>query len=323
MANSHPNCPAALRKAPSNSCSRDSLDSFAEPEGQICPKGAALSILRRLRTGLKACKRLRQALGQLGVTSALQGSLQSDCLCPICSNIYDCVLSLPLCLPCGHSLCSACVLRLAQRCNLACPFDRTRVEGEVLMVPVNLALAALAASEQDAAQCPIHAAQVVGYCMTTNTPLCGFCRHDSEHRHVLADSEEADEVMKELLSDLAQRLSDSGALSRQLSSWTQEVESLLLRLTIRFNGFSLLIHLSSEEKRHSKRISDALLKVRAELEECQKAAQVYSQRVWSTYWNSLRVPRWQLCFYRFPGLPSLPPLHLPLETTAEWLRDLQ
>lgn len=324
MATSRSNCPAPLCKEPAVWCKAEALDRLLGPEGRVCSENAALCVLRRLRSGLKSCRSLRQALSQAGVTTTLRMPSQLlDCTCPICSNVYDCVVSLPLCLSCGHTLCSACVLRLAQQGNLVCPFDRIRVEGEVMQIPVNLALAELAANVQDSTQCPLHHSQVIAYCVSTKSVLCGYCTHEATHTHVVADSLEAAKAVQACLGDLTQIVSQAGAYSRQLSEWTLEVESLLLRLTVRFNGFSLLLRTSRDDKRLAKRLSDALLKVRTELEECQKAVQVYAHTLWCVYWNSLRVPRWQLLSYRFPSLPALPTLAKALEATAAWLRDSQ
>jgi hypothetical protein len=44
--------------------------------------------------------------------------------CPICSELYDSNLHLPLVLLCGHTLCKACTLKLKMKNNLECPFDR-------------------------------------------------------------------------------------------------------------------------------------------------------------------------------------------------------
>lgn len=44
--------------------------------------------------------------------------------CPICSEIFDFNIHLPLVLLCGHTLCRACTLRLSINKNLECPFDR-------------------------------------------------------------------------------------------------------------------------------------------------------------------------------------------------------
>lgn len=44
--------------------------------------------------------------------------------CPICSELFDFNVHLPLVLLCGHTLCKACTLKLKMKNNLECPFDR-------------------------------------------------------------------------------------------------------------------------------------------------------------------------------------------------------
>ena len=282
---------------------------------------------RRLRSGLKACRSLRKELSAVSRPSQrgplLLPTQSADVACPICSNLYDCVLSLPLCLPCGHTLCSACVLMLTQRTSLCCPFDRSKFDTDSSPLPTNLLLANFSTLLLDSAQCPTHHSPVVAYCLESCQLLCGFCEHQGCHTHVLLDSGEAVDAAQRQMWALSQQLTLAWGCLKQVTNWAMEVESLLLKLTVKFNGFSLLLRATKDDKRKSKQFAETLLKLRAELEECQKSLQIYVQTHWCIYWNSGRMLRWQLLSYRFPSLPAFPSMEKYLEATQKWLSDVK
>jgi len=97
--------------------------------------------------------------------------------CPVCTSLYNITDRKPLCLPCGHTLCKACVYSC--QTNVArglCPFDRKDYLSISEFIPVNLAL--LEAQKTD--KCEDHGLEIVGFCLQHFKLLCGRCVF--EHR---------------------------------------------------------------------------------------------------------------------------------------------
>lgn len=46
--------------------------------------------------------------------------------CPVCLEDYQRPKGLPRVLPCGHSMCSACIVRMGDSGRLHCPLDRSQ-----------------------------------------------------------------------------------------------------------------------------------------------------------------------------------------------------
>ena len=287
---------------------------------RVQPDGLAECTARKLRSTLTACKKLAKDMEALARPSQGQSvKFPSQCAetcCAICSNAYDCIQSVPLCLACGHTMCSACVLTISRR-GLVCPFDRIRVNTDFL--PVNLAIAEAALSELEAVQCPDHNCQLIAFCVTEGRGLCGLCAHEEGHSHCLLDSQEAERLMGQKLAELVMALTAAGALAKQLVELTMAVEALLLKLTVKFNGFSLIHKASKPQRRQARRFSDQLLRIRSSLAVCENAVERYVKTHRSLCWNASRVPRWALLSLRVPTLPNKPKVDKALEAVQRWL----
>ena len=312
-------CPSLATCSPPLSTQPQSL--LCPAETQLLPtEGLAECATRRVRKALNACKRLHIELESMVHPSQelnVKLSPQSaEVCCAICSNAYDCVQSLPLCLPCGHTMCSACVLAISRR-GLTCPFDRTRIDSQAL--PVNFLLAEAALSELEAAQCPEHNAQIVAFCSTEGRPLCGFCVHEEGHSHWLLDSEEGMTMAMQKLMILGEGFASAWTLARQLTELSLAIESLLLKLTVKFNGFSLIHKASKEQRRQARRFTRMLLRIRHSLEASESAVERYVQTHQSLYWHASRVPRWTLLSLKVETVPEKPMVGRALEAVQRWL----
>lgn len=285
----------------------------------VQPDELAKSAARRIRSALSACKRLAKDLEALARPSQSPTvKLPSQCAetcCAICSNAYDCIQSIPLCLACGHTLCSACVLTISRR-GLVCPFDRTRVSSDFL--PINLLIAETALSELEAAQCPDHNCQLIAFCASEGRGLCGLCTHEG-HSHCLLDSPEAERMMGQKLAQLVLSLTAACTLAKQLVDLTLAVEALLFKLAIKFNGFSLIHKASKTQRRQARRFSEQLLRIRCSLAACENAVERYVKTHRSLCWNASRVPRWALLSLQVPTVPDKPKIDRALESVQRWL----
>lgn len=284
------------------------------------PEGLAECATRKVRSAMTACKRLASELESMmqpsqGFNVKLAPQCSETC-CAICSNVYDCVQSVPLCLPCGHTICSACVLAINRR-GLTCPFDRIRIDTQAL--PVNFLLAEAALSELEAAQCPVHHAQLVAFCSTEGRALCGLCEHEEGHSHWLLDSEEGTAMAMQKLMQLGESLGAAWTLARQLTELSLAIESLLLKLTVKFNGFSLIHKASKDQRRQARRFTEMLLRMRSSLEGSQSIVERYVQTRQTVYWHASRVPRWTLLSLQRDEMPTRPKTSRALQAVQTWL----
>ena len=101
--------------------------------------------------------------------------------CQICLSAYEEKTRPPMCFPCGHTLCKSCMGKMGNHC----PFDRREFSLTGERFPVNdLLLKALSRSKEP--RCAVHDSQLLGYCFTDQTSICGYCifahlNHDYHH----------------------------------------------------------------------------------------------------------------------------------------------
>lgn len=131
----------------------------------------------------------RRPVYPLRPPSSKQGS--SIVSCPVCFNDYSKNHS-PLVLPsCGHTTCEACLRQIANYSSfIKCPVCRTLNFKEVEDLPINYALLELTENKKCKKTCPVHNLEIVGYCKTEDTLLCGACvfEHKDHDSFLLTDT---------------------------------------------------------------------------------------------------------------------------------------
>ena len=65
--------------------------------------------------------------------------------CKICIEIYDSRDRRPCNLPCGHTFCRECIIKLKNGACLECPLDRKMFKGDIDQIAVNYDLLSIAA----------------------------------------------------------------------------------------------------------------------------------------------------------------------------------
>lgn len=60
--------------------------------------------------------------------------------CQICYRSYNHQDKKPISLPCGHSFCHECVLKLFKHSMIKCPFDKIQHQITVDQLPVNFVI---------------------------------------------------------------------------------------------------------------------------------------------------------------------------------------
>lgn len=145
--------------------------------------------------------------------------------CPVCYEIYDKARTLPVCMPCGHTICKvcACTLKL-HHAKISCPLDRKVFDAVADFLPINHAL--LEASEEKAgARCKEHGMLIIGFCLDHQTLLCGKCLFlHKTHNAIDIESFEAQTlIIRKCVS--YERLEES--IQYLTSLWTSSFKTLL------------------------------------------------------------------------------------------------
>lgn len=111
--------------------------------------------------------------------------------CEVCSERFSIGEHDPLALPCGHTFCRKCLIRMISknRANFSCPTCR-RVHGDLVVgkLPVIYKLLAANTDEVEIEQmCESHGDKLTYWCQTCRTSLCGLClfrNHPQDHEIV-------------------------------------------------------------------------------------------------------------------------------------------
>ena len=182
---------------------------------------------------LAVCKSQRQLTDTkpVLVTNIPPEPIEELLICQICLHPYEERLRPPVCFPCGHTMCKACIAKLGSHC----PFDRKEFPNSGERFPVNdLLLKALVQSKEP--HCAVHDIEFVGFCLTDQIPVCSACLFEhKEHDCHSSDSQVLTARCKAIGQGLAQTLSKTQA---RVSYWERVLGSLA-QLTYAYSASSL------------------------------------------------------------------------------------
>ena len=147
---------------------------------------------KNLKDGLKSIEDL---IENLQINKPL---LVSSQICSICAFNFNNQERLPICLPCGHTVCKVCVYALKHSpLTGVCPYDRKEYFFIQELLPINFSLLYTENIEESRA-CSVHGYEIVAYCIEHESLLCGKCliSHLS-HRFLDIESEQVKDLAKE------------------------------------------------------------------------------------------------------------------------------
>lgn len=135
-------------------------------------------------------------------------SIQSDmsiknCYkCPLCSKVYAQGQLEPICLPCGHTFCRQCLVKLKTTSwSGSCPYDSTEFFFINDFLPVNYSLLECD-SDPYPNTCLKHNSSLIAFCIDDLRLLCGKCLFSHyTHRIIELSSDKALEISKQNLEN--------------------------------------------------------------------------------------------------------------------------
>ena len=144
---------------------------------------------KNLRDGLKSIEDLVQVL------QTSKPVLVSSQICSICAFNFNNQERLPICLPCGHTVCKVCVYSLKHSpLTGVCPYDRKEYFFIQELLPINISLLYTENIEESRA-CSVHGYELVAFCTEHEAVLCGKCLISHlTHKFIDVDSDQAQEV---------------------------------------------------------------------------------------------------------------------------------
>lgn len=180
----------------------------------------------KLEKDLQATERL---LSSIHSSQSMMGrnelNITSVQKCPVCYEIYNKSRTIPVCMPCGHTICKVCANRLKlHHCKISCPLDRHEFDTVPDFLPINHALLE-ASEEKDGAKCKDHGMLIIGFCLDHQTLLCGKCLFAHKtHNAIDIESPEAQSfILNKYLS--FERLEES--IEYLIKLWSNSTKSLI------------------------------------------------------------------------------------------------
>ena len=141
--------------------------------------------------------------------------------CPACSECFDLKERLPICLPCGHSICQLCIPNHRSHTYLTCPLDYNTFDTTTSILPVNYLLIQIhdALYPPSELTCKAHHNCVLGYCENEEMLICGVCLFShKDHNCCSLESEHASILCEERSHIMAQSFELAQV---QLKTWTE------------------------------------------------------------------------------------------------------
>lgn len=156
--------------------------------------------------------------------------LVSSQICSICAHNFNNEDRLPICLPCGHSICKFCVYTM-QHSSLTgiCPYDRKEYFFIRELLPTNYSLLNSENLNENKI-CKIHGFEIVGYCKDHDILLCGKCIFlHMNHNFIETDSEQVTEIVEEKLKKLIELRE---ILKQTINYWKEYSDNISLALQV-------------------------------------------------------------------------------------------
>ncbi|XP_037801312.1 uncharacterized protein LOC119596212 [Penaeus monodon] len=147
--------------------------------------------------------------------------------CAVCSEVYVTGARDPLVLPCGHTLCRACVTSVKNAATekpLSCPICRTcHPFLSIYSLPVNFSLLSLSTTylENQVEHCAEHGEPLTYWCRHCRTEVCGLCiltGHLRDGHSVVTTATLLEEKKEGFGSDAATVIHEARELHQKTSS---------------------------------------------------------------------------------------------------------
>ena len=111
--------------------------------------------------------------------------------CPQCKLKFHNTTNMPYLLPaCGHTFCKNCLSKMSYKSMIRCSLCSSMTYKELKKLPINFALVEALDSSCKKPQCKEHNSEIMAYCNTDETLLCGACTfaHRTHVVYLLTDA---------------------------------------------------------------------------------------------------------------------------------------
>ena len=192
--------------------------SVISPEGKVDAKVgsktsfASCAIRKRLAGNEKRLKDSLEMIESLVNVQSNKALLVSSQICSICAFNFNNIERLPICLPCGHTVCKVCVYSLKHSLLTGiCPYDRKEYFFIQELLPINFSLLYTENIEEIRA-CAVHGYEIVAYCIDHENLLCGKCLISHlTHNFIDIESDQAKEIALKksvLFDEISKKIED-------------------------------------------------------------------------------------------------------------------
>ncbi|XP_074257123.1 E3 ubiquitin-protein ligase TRIM34 [Saimiri boliviensis] len=199
-------------------------------------------------------------------------NLQEEVTCPICLKL----LTEPLSLGCGHSLCQACITvnnkeavtspggkNSCPVCGISYSFENLQVNQHLVSIVERLREVKLSQDNGKKDLCDRHGEKLLLFCKEDRKVICWLCERSQEHRgHHTFLMEEVVQECQEKLHAILKRLRKEEEEAEKLeadirekkTSWKYQIQTEKQRIQTEFDQLRRI--LDSEEQRELKRLED-------------------------------------------------------------------
>ena len=183
-------------------------------------------------------RELEKTLGKRGKERGKRGGKRGGTVgdrmvgCPVCLERYD-SQRLPICLPCGHSLCKPCSGNCLSATSVTCPLDYQTFTLHDSSLPTNFLLYHLHEGLPSGPLCEAHNSEVLGFCASDSTLLCGVCLFvHKEHEPIPLSSPLASQFSTTKQSQLSSQSQQLQCSISRWEAWVYTLETLCLSLNL-------------------------------------------------------------------------------------------